>query len=84
MVLGSVAGGLIESDCPGVAFGSVSAKTIIHRIDTLIIPDGTHAPEAANDPVLIQWVGNLARRASRIACVCTGAFLAAEAGLLVY
>jgi transcriptional regulator GlxA family with amidase domain len=82
VVLGSVAGGLIESDCPGVAFGSVSVASIINPIDTLVIPGGTYGPEAANDPALIQWVGNLARRASRVACVCTGAFLAAEAGLL--
>ena len=82
VVLGSVAGGLIESDCPGVAFGSVSAATIVNPIDTLIIPGGTDAPKAANDPLLIHWVGHLARRASRVACVCTGAFLAAEAGLL--
>ena len=56
--------------------------SIVDPIDTLIIPGGTYAPDAANDPVLIQWAGHLARRASRVACVCTGAFLAAEAGLL--
>jgi transcriptional regulator GlxA family with amidase domain len=82
VVLCSIAGGLTESDCPGVAFGSVSAATHKTPIDTLIIPGGTDAPEAANDPVLVQWVGRLAGRASRVACVCTGAFLAAEAGLL--
>lgn len=83
VVLGSVAGGLIESDCPGVAFGSVPTATITDPIGTLIIPGGTDAPDAANDPALIQSVGQLARRAARVACVCTGAFLAAKAGLLV-
>lgn len=82
VTLTSVTGGLIESDCPGVAFGSVSTAAIPDPIDTLIIPGGNYAPEAANDPALIQSVRDLARRASRIACVCTGAFLAAEAGLL--
>jgi transcriptional regulator GlxA family with amidase domain len=82
VVLGSVTGGLVESDCPGVAFGSVPTASVIDPIDTLIIPGGNAAPEAANDPVLVQWVGQLARRASRVACVCTGAFFAAEAGLL--
>ena len=81
-MLGSVTGGLVESDCPGVAFGSVPTASVIDPIDTLIIPGGNAAPEAANDPVLVQWVGQLARRASRVACVCTGAFFAAEAGLL--
>jgi transcriptional regulator GlxA family with amidase domain len=60
----------------------VSTAAIPDPIDTLIIPGGNYAPEAANDPALIQSVRDLARRASRIACVCTGAFLAAEAGLL--
>ena len=82
VMLTSVTGGLIKSDCPGVAFGSVSTVAIPDPIDTLIIPGGNYAPEAANDPALIQSVRDLARRASRIACVCTGAFLAAEAGLL--
>jgi transcriptional regulator GlxA family with amidase domain len=82
VMLTSVTGGLIESDCPGVAFGSVSTAAIPDPIDTLIIPGGNYAPEVANDPALIQSVRDLARRASRIACVCTGAFLAAEAGLL--
>lgn len=82
VTLTSPAGGMVESDCPGVAFGTVSAASLVDPIDTLIIPGGNSAPEAANDPVLIEWVRNLSKRAARVACVCTGAFLAAEAGLL--
>jgi transcriptional regulator GlxA family with amidase domain len=61
----------------------VAADTIVDSIDTLIIPGGNHAPVAANDPALIQAVRRLASRAKRVACVCTGAFLAAAAGLLI-
>jgi transcriptional regulator GlxA family with amidase domain len=82
VTLASVAGGLVESDCPGVAFGSVAASTIVGPIDTLVIPGGNDAPQAVDDPDLIRCVEDLARRASRVACVCTGAFLAAKAGLL--
>jgi transcriptional regulator GlxA family with amidase domain len=82
VVMASVAGGLVESDCPGVSFGSVAADRVPDPIDTLIIPGGNNAMAAAGDPLLIRWVTALAGRAARIACVCTGAFLAAEAGLL--
>jgi transcriptional regulator GlxA family with amidase domain len=66
----------------GVAFGSVPVANLQGPIDTLIIPGAADAPAAPNGRELIGWVEALAARASRIACVCTGAFLAAEAGLL--
>lgn len=78
----SVPGGLVESDCPGVSFGSVPAASTRGSIDTLIIPGGRDAPTAAKDPDLTVEVKRLAARAKRVACVCTGAFLAAQAGLL--
>jgi transcriptional regulator GlxA family with amidase domain len=78
----SVSGGLVESDCPGLSFGSVPAASTCGPIDTLIIPGGRDAPTTAKDPDLIAEVKRLAARAKRVACVCTGAFLAAEAGLL--
>ena len=82
VTLRSVAGGIIESDCPGVAFDSLAATKPHDRIDTLVIPGGRCAPAAAKDVALIRLVAGLADGAGRIACVCTGAFLAAEAGLL--
>jgi transcriptional regulator GlxA family with amidase domain len=50
------------------------------RIDTVIVPGGpgTQAP----DPELIGWLRSAAPVARRVASVCTGAFLLAEAGLL--
>jgi transcriptional regulator GlxA family with amidase domain len=48
----------------------------------LFIPGGRDAPAAASDLALVNGVKQLAARAQRVACVCTGAFLAAEAGLL--
>jgi transcriptional regulator GlxA family with amidase domain len=82
IMLLSVPGGLIESDCPGVSFGSTPAASASRPIDTLIIPGGRDAPTTARDLDLIAEVKRLAARAKRVACVCTGAFLAAEAGLL--
>ncbi|MGC9271120.1 GlxA family transcriptional regulator [Acidiphilium sp.] len=50
------------------------------RLDTLIVCGGEVA--SMLKPGEVEAVARLARRASRIASVCTGAFLLAEAGLL--
>ncbi|MCU1503239.1 MAG: transcriptional regulator DarR [Ilumatobacteraceae bacterium] len=51
-------------------------------IDTLLLPggDGVHAARA--DARLLEWVAGAAARSRRLATVCTGTFLAAQAGLL--
>lgn len=50
--------------------------------DTLIIAGGRGVHAALKDQTLVQWVRNQAAGARRVASVCTGAFLLAEAGLL--
>src|SRR3954451_23059738 len=51
-------------------------------IDTLVIAGGIGIRDALGDERLVRWVARAARRSRRIASVCTGAFLLAEAGLL--
>jgi transcriptional regulator GlxA family with amidase domain len=51
-------------------------------IDTLILPGGMGVDEARRDPQIITWVQAAANSARRVVSVCTGAFLAAHAGLL--
>ena len=82
VTIASVAGGSVATDCPGLALDSVKAATMTEHIDTLMLPGGLEAPTAAKDPILLDTVKRLARQSARIACVCTGAFIAAEAGLL--
>lgn len=77
----SPAGGLVESDCLGVSFATKPAADAPNVIDTLFLPGGLEAPAAARKPELAAEVRRLAAKAQRLACVCTGAFLAAEAGL---
>ena len=72
----SLQGGLIESDCLGVSFATTPAAGAPNVIDTLFLPGGLEAPLAASDPELAAEVRRLATRAKRLACVCTGAFLA--------
>ncbi|MGD1058198.1 MAG: GlxA family transcriptional regulator [Solirubrobacteraceae bacterium] len=52
------------------------------QIDTLIVAGGLGHDEACADQALIDWVARAASTARRIASVCTGASLLAQAGLL--
>lgn len=51
-------------------------------IDTLLVAGGIGTFEAAARPALIRWIRRASAKARRVASVCTGAFLLAEAGLL--
>jgi transcriptional regulator GlxA family with amidase domain len=50
--------------------------------DTLIIAGGWGVHTALQDQALLQWVRQQASSARRVASVCTGAFMLAEAGVL--
>lgn len=52
------------------------------RLDTLLVAGGRGARAAAEDESIVRWVRVAAGRSARVASVCTGAFLLAEAGLL--
>ena len=51
-------------------------------IDTLLVAGGSGVTTALGDRTLIRWLRRTAVGARRVASVCTGAFLLAEAGLL--
>ena len=51
-------------------------------VDTFVIAGGSGVHTALQDRSLVKWVCARARHSRRIASVCTGAFLLAEAGLL--
>jgi transcriptional regulator GlxA family with amidase domain len=51
-------------------------------VDTLIVAGGADLRTRIGDARLVAWIRRTARRARRVASVCTGAFLLAEAGLL--
>lgn len=52
------------------------------KIDTVVLPGGGGVDAARSDAELIGWIKAVAGTARRVVTVCTGAFLAAEAGLL--
>jgi transcriptional regulator GlxA family with amidase domain len=51
-------------------------------IDTLVIAGGPGAENGSYDPNFVAWIAKAGSQARRVASICTGAFLLAEAGLL--
>ncbi|MGO9343724.1 MAG: GlxA family transcriptional regulator [Acidimicrobiales bacterium] len=67
---------------PTSAAGARATDDPVRGIDTLVIPGGDGVENARKDRDFIQWIATTATTCRRVATVCTGAFLAAEAGLL--
>jgi transcriptional regulator GlxA family with amidase domain len=59
-----------------------SLQDVPGEIDTLLVPGGAGVRAACADAALLEWVTLTAARATRVASVCTGAFVLAAAGLL--
>ncbi|MCT7658429.1 GlxA family transcriptional regulator [Mycobacterium deserti] len=53
-----------------------------HPVDTVILPGGMGVVDVCKNPDILNWIQTVAQNARRVVTVCTGAFLAAEAGLL--
>lgn len=51
-------------------------------VDTVVLPGGVGTDAARRDGDLVGWIQAVSVNARRIVSVCTGAFLAAQAGLL--
>ncbi|MFF3918651.1 GlxA family transcriptional regulator [Streptomyces sp. NPDC001852] len=78
----------VSPDAPSVA---TSAGLVVQAapleaaegaIDTLLVPGGPGLKEALADTPFVTWIRRAAARSRRVASVCGGAFLLAEAGLL--
>jgi transcriptional regulator GlxA family with amidase domain len=59
-----------------------AASAVRGPIDTLVVAGGSGVLRALEDEQLVRWLQRAAGRSRRVASVCTGAFLLAEAGLL--
>lgn len=79
LVTASIDGAPVRTDS-GLTLLPQARLDEVGTIDTLVVPGGvgTRVP----DPPLVSWVAERAPRIRRIASVCTGAFVLAEAGLL--
>jgi transcriptional regulator GlxA family with amidase domain len=72
--------GITASSGLGLAVKPLSRASA--PLDTLLIAGGPGVDVAAEDPVLVKWIGQRAAKARRVASVCTGAFLLGASGVL--
>jgi transcriptional regulator GlxA family with amidase domain len=75
-------GGSVVIASAGLGLTACPLSVADAPLDTLIVAGGRGVDDAAEDPVLLDWVRARAARARRVASVCTGAFILAAAGLL--
>jgi transcriptional regulator GlxA family with amidase domain len=75
-------GGQRVTASAGLALAAAPLPHIRAALDTLMVAGGPGVDAAAADKVLVAWVRKRARRARRVASVCTGAFLLAASGAL--
>jgi transcriptional regulator GlxA family with amidase domain len=81
VTLASLGGGPVRAES-GLELGTAPLPGPTERIDTLILPGGSGAQVAATDDAVRSWIREVAPRSRRVATVCSGTYLAAEAGLL--
>ena len=80
ITVASSAGGTVRAES-GLELGTAPLPGSSERIDTLVLAGGSGADAAAADEALVAWIAAAAPRCRRVATVCSGAFLAAAAGL---
>jgi transcriptional regulator GlxA family with amidase domain len=66
----------------GLALMAAPLPRAAAALDTLVIAGGDGVRDAAANAALLAWVQARAKRARRVASVCTGAFVLGAAGLL--
>lgn len=81
LVVASVDGQPVPTSS-GLSLATTKLHDTHQRVDTLVLPGGAGVDRARQDPDVIAWIQTVAKRARRVVSVCTGAFLAAQAGLL--
>jgi transcriptional regulator GlxA family with amidase domain len=80
--IASVCGGPVRSES-GLEVVTIPLPRRIDERDLVLVAGGNGVYGACDDEdALVRWLRRMAPRAGRIASVCTGAFLLAQAGLL--
>ncbi len=69
---------------PSSAGATMQAEALASApaLDTLVVAGGFGTSEAMREPAILNFVRDAARACRRVASVCSGAFILAEAGLL--
>jgi transcriptional regulator GlxA family with amidase domain len=77
----SVDGGDVTTSI-GTRLGVTGSLASIESADTVMVAGADTLPRRAIDPELVEAVRSLAGRTRRLASICTGSFVLAQAGLL--
>lgn len=68
---------------PGLNIAAEKSYALLRGyVDTLIFQASDDLDQCLNDERFIAWVARMSRRVRRIASICTGSFILAEAGVL--
>lgn len=79
--IASVDGGDVTTSL-GTRLGVTERISTIDSADTVMVAGSDHLPARAIDPALVDAVRSLSARTRRMASICTGSFILAQAGLL--
>src|ERR1700739_897280 len=66
----------------GTRLGVTDAISSINAADTVMVAGSDDLPRRAIDPLLVEAIKSVAGRTRRLASICTGSFVLAQAGLL--
>ncbi|OCB34732.1 AraC family transcriptional regulator [Mycobacterium malmoense] len=66
----------------GTRLGVTDDLSSIESADTVLVAGSDHLPARAIDPALVEAVRSVSARSRRMASICTGSFILAQAGLL--
>jgi transcriptional regulator GlxA family with amidase domain len=75
-------GGEAIATSSGLAIATTVLPDPTRALDTVVLPGGTGVEATRSDAETLAWIRTAAAHARRTVSVCTGAFLAAQAGLL--
>jgi transcriptional regulator GlxA family with amidase domain len=79
--IASVAGRDVTTSI-GTLLGVTDALSSIVSADTVLVAGSDNLPRRAIDPALVEAIKSIAGRTRRLASICTGSFILAQAGLL--
>lgn len=66
----------------GTTLGVTDSISSIDTVDTVMVAGSDNLPQRPIDPELVEAIRSIANRTRRLASICTGSFVLAQAGLL--